>query len=92
MRKNSILWILESILGVFGGMAVLWEYSSMNIFTLYGVLFAPGLLTAIVYLYLIKSKKLSKLYGNSLYISSMFFSFIATLVFGVVDVVLRSKK
>lgn len=64
----------------------------MNIFTLYGVLFVPGLLTAAVYLYLIKSKKVSKLRGNSLYISSMIFSLIATLVFGVVDVVLRSKN
>ena len=41
---------------------------------------------------IIKSKKVSKLRGNSLYISSMIFSLIATLVFGVVDVVLRSKN
>lgn len=92
MRKNIILWILEIALGVLGSIAVFWGYSSMNIFTLYGVLFVPGLLTAAVYLYLIKSKKVSKLRGNSLYISSMIFSLIATLVFGVVDVVLRSKN
>ena len=87
MRKNIILWILEIALGVLGSIAVFWGYSSMNIFTLYGVLFVPGLLTAAVYLYLIKSKKVSKLH-----ISSMIFSLIATLVFGVVDVVLRSKN
>ena len=92
MRKNIILWILEIALGVLGSIAVFCGYSSMNIFTLYGVLFVPGLLTAAVYLYLIKSKKVSKLRGNSLYISSMIFSLIATLVFGVVDVVLRSKN
>lgn len=92
MRKNIILWILEIALGVLGSIAVFWGYSSMNIFTLYGVLFVPGLLTAAVYLYLIKSKKVSKLRGNSLYILSMIFSLIATLVFGVVDVVLRSKN
>ena len=39
-----------------------------------------------------KSKKISKLRGNSLYVSSMIFSLIATMVFGVVDVVLRSKN
>lgn len=65
MRKNIILWILEIALGVLESIAVFWGYSSMNIFTLYGVLFAPGLLTAVVYLYLIKSKKMSKLHGNS---------------------------
>ena len=63
----------------------------MNIFTLYGVLFAPGLLTAVVYLYLIKVRN-KQLRGNSLYVSSMIFSLIATMVFGVVDVVLRSKN
>ena len=52
MRKNIILWILEIALGVLGSIAVFWGYSSMNIFTLYGVLFVPGLLTAAVYLYL----------------------------------------
>jgi len=52
MRKNIILWILEIALGVLGSIAVFLGYSSMNIFTLYGVLFAPGLLTAVVYLYL----------------------------------------
>ena len=81
MRKNIILWILEIALGVLGSIAVFWGYSSMNIFTLYGVLFVPGLLTAAVYLYLIKSKKVSKLKMDC-----------ATLVFGVVDVVLRSKN
>lgn len=50
MRKNIILWILEIALGVLGSIAVFLGYSSMNIFTLYGVLFAPGLLTAVVYL------------------------------------------
>ena len=59
MRKNIILWILEIALGVLGSIAVFWGYSSMNIFTLYGVLFVPGLLTAAVYLYLIKSKKVN---------------------------------
>lgn len=44
MRKNIILWILEIALGVLGSIAVFWGYSSMNIFTLYGVLFVPGLL------------------------------------------------
>lgn len=92
MRKNIILWILEIVLGVLGGVVVFREYLSMNIFTLYGVLFAPGLLTAVVYLYFIRSKKISKLQGNSLYVTSMISSFIATMVFGVVDVILRSKK
>ena len=59
MRKNIILWILEIALGVLGSIAVFWGYSSMNIFTLYGVLFVPGLLTAAVYLYLTINEQIS---------------------------------
>lgn len=92
MKRNFGLWFMEIVLGILGSMVVFFMYSSMNIFTLYGVLFAPGLLTAVVYTYLIKSKKISKLQRHSLYVSSMIFSLIATMVFAVVDIVLRSKS
>lgn len=92
MRKKYGLWFMEIVLCILVSLSVFFMYPSMNIFTLYGVLFAPALITAFVYLYLIKRKKIDKMWGYSLYASSTIFSFIAMIVFAITDIVLRAKS
>lgn len=92
MKKKLALWVVEIVLSILSSIIVLQAYRTINILTLYVLLFAPVIITAMLYAILIKSKKLKKIKGRYIYISSGIFAIIGTTVFVVMDIVIRYKK
>lgn len=92
MRKIVFLWIVEILLGVCSGVALLRFYNAVNILSLYLLLFAPSIITAILFAIMIKSKIVDKAKGNLIYAVSGVFALIGTAVFAAMNYVVQTQR
>lgn len=91
MKKICFLWIIEMVLGICSAIFLMRIYNIINIISLYLLLFAPSLITAILFIFMIKIKAIKKLDGKYLYFISGIFALIGTAVFVMMNLIVQSQ-
>ena len=92
MKKIYGLWFVQIFFSVLGISIVILGYMSMNILSLYAVMFAPILITAIVYFFLIFRGKIHNIIRKKIYFTCLLFSLTAMVEFSVTDIIIRSER